>query len=329
MMADAEPAGRPLLEVEALTKHFPVGRHLLRRAPRHVLRAVDGVSLTVARHSTLGLVGESGCGKSTLGRLMIRLLEPTSGRIVFDGIDIATADPAALRQMRSRFQMVFQDPLGSLDPRVRVGDSIAEPLGILGEGSPKRNLERAAQILSLVGLDPSVMGRYPHEFSGGQKQRISIARALIVSPQLIVADEPVSALDVSVRAQIVNLFQDVQEKLGLSYVFVSHDLGIVRHVADHVAIMYLGKLMEYGVAREVLREPAHPYTRALVATIPPPRPLKERPRAAIVGDLPNPIDIPRGCRFASRCPLVQPICREEEPELRALDDGRKAACHFA
>lgn len=329
MMPDAQPAERPLLEVDALKKHFPIGRHLLRRAPRHVLRAVDGVSLTVARHSTLGLVGESGCGKSTLGRLMIRLLEPTSGRIAFDGIDIAAADAATLRQMRSRFQMVFQDPLGSLDPRVRVGDSIAEPLGILGEGNTSRNLERAAQMLSLVGLDPSVMRRYPHEFSGGQKQRICIARALIVSPQLIVADEPVSALDVSVRAQIVNLFQDVQEKLGLSYVFVSHDLGIVRHVADQVAIMYLGKLMEYGVAREVLREPAHPYTRALVATIPPPRPLKERPRAAIAGDLPNPIDIPRGCRFASRCPLVQPVCRDEEPELRTLGDGRKAACHFA
>jgi oligopeptide/dipeptide ABC transporter ATP-binding protein len=306
-----------------------VGRTLFGK-PRRWLHAVDGVSLAIAAGETLGLVGESGCGKSSLGRLLIRTLEPDEGEIRFGGQDISHLDRHRLRPLRRRFQMVFQDPLGSLDPRMRVGESIAEPLFVAGTAGRQECQERVREMLELVGLDAEHAGRYPHEFSGGQRQRICIARALVLRPQFIVADEPVSALDVSVRAQVINLFKAVQERLGLTYLFVSHDLGIVRHVANRVAVMYLGRIVENGPARLVLDRPLHPYTRALKAAVPPARPERMRRRRAVIeGDPPSPLDPPAGCRFHPRCPLVVARCRDEEPLLRPAMDGRLAACHLA
>ena len=317
-----------LVRAVDLEKRFPIGRSLFRRKPRAWLRAVDGVSLQVDAGSTLGLVGESGCGKSTLGRLLIRLLDPTGGRILMDELDVTHLKGKDLRPLRRRFQMVFQDPLGSLDPRVKIKDSVSEPLLISGLGKRRERYEKAREMMEIVGLSADGLERYPHEFSGGQRQRICIARSLTLRPDFIVADEPVSALDVSVRAQIINLFQDIQQQFGLAYLFISHDLGVVQHIADQVAVMYLGRIVEQGKAREVLKQPLHPYSKALVAAVPPARPRSARVKAVIEGDLPSPLDTPQGCPFHTRCPIAVPRCRSERPELRDVGSSRIVACHL-
>ncbi|MDN5925878.1 MAG: dipeptide ABC transporter ATP-binding protein [Hyphomicrobiales bacterium] len=327
--AKALPAeGSVLLEATDIIKRFPVGRTLFGK-PREWLHAVDGVSLSIKRGETVGLVGESGCGKSTFGRVMIRTLEPESGSLIFGGEDITHAAGERMRALRSRFQMVFQDPMGSLDPRMTVGESIAEPLVIADVGRSRERREKAREMLDLVGLGGDYADRYPHQFSGGQRQRICIARALVMRPEFIVADEPVSALDVSVRAQVINLFEDVQERFGLTYLFISHDLSVVRHVADKVVVMYLGKIVESGAARPLLDDPRHPYSEALLAAVPPARPQTVRRAALIKGDLPSPMNPPAGCRFHPRCPIAVERCRHEEPRLRPIDKDRHAACHLA
>lgn len=317
----------PLVEARDLVRNFAVGRTLFGR-PRQLLRAVDGVSLVIPRGVTLGLVGESGCGKSTLGRLLIRALEPHGGTLRFDGHDITHLDRKLLRPVRRRVQMVFQDPMGSLDPRMCIGDSIAEPLRVTGAGNRRERRDRAREMLELVGLTAAHAERYPHEFSGGQRQRVCIARALIQRPDFVVADEPVSALDVSVRAQVINLFTDLRARFGLTYLFVSHDLGIVRHVADMVAVMYLGRVVEQGPSDLVLNRPQHPYSQALLAAVPPPRPDRRRQRRIIQGDLPSPLAPPTGCAFRTRCPLATDRCAIESPPLRPASGGRVVACHL-
>ncbi len=317
----------PLIEAHDVIRSFPVGRTLFGR-PRRLLRAVDDISLTIRRGETVGLVGESGCGKSTLGRLLIRALEPDVGKICFDGQDITHLDRHRLRPVRRRMQLVFQDPMGSLDPRMRVGDSVAEPLRIAGGTNRRERREHARDMLELVGLAAEHAERYPHEFSGGQRQRICIARALALRPDFIVADEPVSALDVSVRAQVINLFAEVRARFGLTYLFVSHDLGIVRHIADTVAVMYLGRIVEQGPASIILSRPLHPYSRALLAAVPPPRPDRNRHRSVIEGDLPSPLDPPSGCPFHTRCPIAVDRCTADRPLLRPATDGRVVACHL-
>jgi oligopeptide/dipeptide ABC transporter ATP-binding protein len=316
-----------LVEARDVVRNFPVGRTLFGRS-RRLLRAVDGVSLAIRRGETMGLVGESGCGKSTLGRLLIRTLEPDAGEIRFDGQDISHLDRHRMRPLRRRVQMVFQDPMGSLDPRMRVGDSVAEPLRIAGGTNRQQRRERAREMLELVGLAGEHANRYPHEFSGGQRQRICIARALVLRPDFIVADEPVSALDVSVRAQVINLLVEVQARFGLTYLFVSHDLGVVRHIADTVAVMYLGRIVEQGPGRVILSRPLHPYTQALLAAAPPPRPHRNRQRSVIEGDLPSPLNPPPGCPFHTRCPLAADRCTAEAPLLRPAADDRFVACHL-
>ncbi len=319
----------PLLQTEQLSKHYPVGSVLRGRA---VLRAVDAVSLRVEAGETLGLVGESGCGKSTLGRCLLRLTTITAGRVAFEGVDITAMPERALRPLRPRMQMVFQDSYASLNPRRRVGDLIAEPLrvhpGADGRRSAAEIRDRLHELLRLVGLPEAAIPRYPHEFSGGQRQRINIARALALSPRLVVADEPVSALDVSIQAQIVNLFADLQAGLGLTYVFIAHDLSVVRQVATRVAVMYLGSVVEVGPADTVLHAPAHPYTAALISAVPEPVVGLGSRRVLLGGDVPSPIAPPPGCRFHTRCPIAQARCRTEPPVLRSLGDRREAACHF-
>ncbi len=319
---------RPLLEVTGLTKHFELPRDGLFEKPR-ILRAVDGVDLTVMRGETVGLVGESGCGKSTLARLVTRLHEPTAGRVVFDGTDITHATQSDIRPLRRRMQMIFQDPYASLNPRMSVGEILTGPLKLheLTEGDSRA---RVAELLALVNLPPQSTNRFPHEFSGGQRQRISIARALSVRPDLIVADEPISALDVNIQAQIINLMVDLQERLGLTYLFIAHDLAVVRHVCDRIVVLYLGKVMEVARAADLFRRPLHPYTRSLVAAAPVPDPRVERTRRHVQlrGEPASPISPPSGCRFRTRCPIAAPICSEQEPPL--LDQGGKqfVACHF-
>ncbi|TVQ32208.1 MAG: dipeptide ABC transporter ATP-binding protein [Geminicoccaceae bacterium] len=317
----------PLLQVEGLKKHFPVHKGVLGRVAAQI-KAVDGVSFEVAPGEILCVVGESGCGKSTVGRLITRLLEPTAGRIVLDGTDVTKLDHAAMRPHRRQVQMVFQDPYASLNPRLTVGGIIAEPLENFGLARGAKKRERVAELLQQVGLRPEVANRFPHEFSGGQRQRLGIARALALNPKLIVADEPVSALDVSVQAQVLNLMSDLQRDLGLAYVFVSHDLGVVEHIGHRIAVMYLGRIVELAEKRALFDRPLHPYSRALLAAAPIPDPKAKRDKLVIEGDVPSPKNPPPGCHFHTRCPFAVDRCRREEPPLRPLGNGRKVACHL-
>jgi oligopeptide/dipeptide ABC transporter ATP-binding protein len=318
----------PLLRVRDLVKHYPIRRGLLGRVAGQV-RAVDGVSFEVREGEVLGLVGESGCGKTTTGRCVLRLIEPTSGSVRFDGVEVTTLPRRELRALRRRMQIVFQDPYSSLNPRLTVGNMLAEPLAVHGLARGARARERVAELLTLVGLSPDHARRYPHEFSGGQRQRIGIARALAVEPRLIVADEPVSALDVSIQAQIVNLLRDLQRRMRLTYVFVAHDLSVVEHLSDRVAVMYLGRIVESASRDELYREPLHPYTRSLLAAVPVPDPARARRRTVLAGDVPSPARPPSGCRFHPRCPFAEARCAAEEPALREVRPGRWSACHFA
>ncbi|MEU4114693.1 oligopeptide/dipeptide ABC transporter ATP-binding protein [Kitasatospora sp. NPDC028055] len=323
------PLSEPLLSVRDLVKTFAGRRSRTGRAGAPV-RAVDGVSFDLAAGETLGLVGESGCGKSTTGRMIVRLLDPTSGTVTFDGTEIGGLSQARLRPHRRHLQMVFQDPYSSLNPRQTVARIISEPLLVQGASAVEAR-GRAAELMELVGLIPEHLDRYPHEFSGGQAQRIGIARSLATSPKLVIADEPVSALDVSVQAQVVNLMEQLQRELGLAYVFIAHDLSVVKRVCDRVAVMYLGRIVEIGDKAEVYGSPAHPYTRALLSAVPLPDPVAERARERIVllGDPPSPADPPTGCGFHPRCPKAQARCRTERPLLEVVGTGgRQAACHF-
>ena len=315
----------PLLRVENLVKHFPIQKNLFRKGDS-VVHAVDGLSFELAAGDTMALVGESGCGKSTAGRLVLRLLEATSGKVWFAGENLMDLGPQAMRERRRDLQMIFQDPYSSLNPRMTVQQTLTEPLGLHGLARG-RHRERAAELLELVGLAPQYLQRYPHEFSGGQRQRIGIARALAVEPKLIVCDEPVSALDVSIQAQVVNLMQDLQRRLGLSYVFIAHDLAVVKHIASHVAVMYLGQIVEYADKASLFDGPRHPYTQALLSAIPLPEPGLKRHRAVLQGDVPNPVNPPSGCRFHTRCPHALPRCSEETP-LLSDEGGHSVACHF-
>jgi len=313
-----------LLRVENLVKHFPVRSWLGRRTG--AVQAVDGVSFALAKGETLALVGESGCGKSTTGRLVLRLLEATSGKVWFEGRDLFRLDERELRATRSALQIIFQDPYASLNPRMTVGQMLEEPLMLHGLAAGRRK-ERVAEILALVGLAPQHAQRYPHEFSGGQRQRIGIARAIAVEPRLIVCDEPVSALDVSIQAQVVNLLRDLQRGLGLSYLFIAHDLAVVKHIATRVAVMYLGRIVELADKRALFARPRHPYTQALLSAIPVPEPTVRRTRIVLQGDVPSASDPPSGCRFRTRCPYARELCALEDPPLEVAD-GHAVACHF-
>jgi oligopeptide transport system ATP-binding protein len=318
-----------LLEVQNLKVHFPVEHGLFSPVSAYV-KAVDDVSFALAAGETLGLVGESGCGKTTLGRAIVRLLEPTSGQILFQGEDIARLNGAGLRALRRQFQMIFQDPYSSLNPRMRVGDSIGEAIDIhrLADSAAARE-QRIQELLLAVGLEPAHAPRYPHEFSGGQRQRIGIARALAVEPRLLVCDEPVSALDVSVQAQIVNLLQDLQARHALGYLFIAHDLAVVEHISHRVAVMYLGRIVELGEARTIIATPKHPYTQALISAVPVVDPVSKRQRIILPGDVPSPIHPPAGCPFHPRCPLAEERCRSVVPALREVTPAHGAACHLA
>ncbi|HEX7736601.1 MAG TPA: dipeptide ABC transporter ATP-binding protein [Ktedonobacteraceae bacterium] len=321
-----------LIDVRDLKMHFPLTQGIiLQRVVGHV-RAVDGISFTIQRGQTLGLVGESGSGKTTIGRTIVRLYKPTSGQILFGEQDLAVSKGEDLRQLRRRVQMIFQDPYASLNPRYTIGSLVAEPMHVYNVASRAEIRERTAELLKVVGLRSEYIDRYPHEFSGGQRQRIAVARALSINPEFVIADEPVSALDVSIRAQVLNLLQRLQKQFNLTYLFVSHDLSVVRHVADRIAVMYLGKIVELSDRDELYQAPRHPYTRALLSAIPIPDPRIEKRRQRIIlsGDLPSPINIPKGCRFHTRCPMAQEICRVEEPAFeRKAGREHFAACHFS
>jgi peptide/nickel transport system ATP-binding protein/oligopeptide transport system ATP-binding protein len=324
-----------LLSVTGLTKHFPITRGIVLRHQVGAVRAVDGIDFSVAPRETLGLVGESGCGKTTTGRMLIRLLKPTSGRIVFDGHDITNLRQGQMRPLRRDIQMIFQDPYSSLNPRHTVGTIVGAPFR-LQHVQPEGGVKRSVQdLLELVGLNPEHYNRYPHEFSGGQRQRIGIARTLALRPKLIVADEPVSALDVSIQAQVVNLLEDLQNEFGLTYVVIAHDLSVVRHISDRVAVMYLGKIVELAGRDQIYARPRHPYTVALLSAVPVPEPLRDeagvrqrRERIRLVGDVPSPINPPPACRFHTRCWKAQEVCRTQEPPLVELIPGHQVACHF-
>ncbi len=318
----------PLLEVRDLTRHFAVRKGLFGRTTGHV-RAVDGVSFTIHRGETLGLVGESGCGKSTTGKTLLKLLEPDGGSILFDGSDITGFDRKRMAPVRRDLQVIFQDPYSSINPRATAGGYVGEPLRIHGLARGREALARVAELFQHVGLRPEHMRRYPHEFSGGQRQRLAVARALSLNPRLIVADEAVSALDVSIQASVINLLKDLQQEFGLAYLFIAHDIGVVEHISHRVAVMYLGKLVELADRKTLFTSPQHPYTQALLSAVPIPNPrLRRGQRLLLKGDVPSPINPPSGCRFHTRCPFAEDRCRVEEPKLRELSPGQLAACHL-
>jgi oligopeptide/dipeptide ABC transporter ATP-binding protein len=315
-----------LLQVQGLKKHFPVTRGW--REEKVLVRAVDGVDFSIRRGETLGLVGESGCGKTTVGRLIIRLIDPTEGEVLFEGKNLASLEKKEMHPLRRFFQIIFQDPFASLNPRMTVSEIVGRPMEIHGLSERSRREEKVASLLQSVGLMREHLGRYPHEFSGGQRQRIGIARALATQPSLIVADEPTSALDVSVQAQILNLLKKLQRDLGLTYLFISHNIGVIRHISDRVAVMYLGKIVEMAEKKILFQSPAHPYTKALLAAVPSLDPKRKRGEVILEGDVPSPIKPPPACRFHTRCSYALPKCREEEPFFHQIEDGRWIACHL-
>jgi len=327
-MASISSTDDTLLEVRNLKKYFPIKGGFLRRTVAEV-RAVDDVSFTIKRGETLGLVGESGCGKTTTGRTILRLERATAGEVVFEGQDVMRASGRTLKALRRDMQIIFQDPYASLDPRITIGESVAEGLVIHGIGTPAERRERVREVLAKVGLSASHMTRFPHEFSGGQRQRIGIARALIMEPKLIVCDEPVSALDVSIQSQVLNLLRSLQREFGLTYLFIAHNLAVVEHISDRVGVMYLGKMVELATSEELFREPLHPYTKALISAIPNPNPFAKRERIVLQGDVPSPINPPSGCRFHPRCWIARSICKEQEPIFEEKRKGHWVACHFA
>ena len=326
-MLDAKAA--PLVQVEDLQMHFPIYSGIFRRHTGDV-KAVDGVSFQIMAGQTLGLVGESGCGKSTVGRAMLRLYEPTAGRVLIDGEDVARMAPEALRKKRPTMQMVFQDPQASLNPRMTLADIVSEPLDEHTDWTREKKLERVYELMDQVGLNRRFVNRFPHEFSGGQRQRIGIGRALALKPQFIVCDEPIAALDVSIQAQVVNLLEDLQEKLGLTYLFISHDLSMVRHLAQKVAVMYLGRIAELSPSKDLYARPLHPYAEALLSAVNEPDPVlaARRNRIILKGDVPSPANPPKGCNFCTRCPKVMDICRTVKPDLIQVEPGRLVACHL-
>jgi oligopeptide/dipeptide ABC transporter ATP-binding protein len=318
----------PLVEVRNLVKHYPVTGGIFLRQVASV-KAIDGVDMVIREGETLGLVGESGCGKSTLGRLILRLEEPTSGAVMFEGNDILAYDAQRLRSLREQMQIIFQDPFASLNPRKNVSHIVGEPLLVHGMKSRRERENRVQELLEVVGLRREHMRRYPHQFSGGQRQRIGVARALALNPKLIICDEAVSALDVSIQAQVINLLQDLQGEFNLTYLFISHDLSVVEHISDRVAVMYLGKVVELAEKKTIYEKPLHPYTQALLAAAPVPDPHRGVKHTLLKGDVPSPIDPPPGCRFHTRCPYVEQVCRDHEPELKDLGGSQLVACHFA
>ncbi len=329
MLAASAPAHEMLMDVKGLKMHFPIMRGVLARQVGAV-KAVDGVSFDIRRGETLGLVGESGCGKSTTGRAILQLYRPTAGSVVFEGHELTRTKGEELRHMRRKMQMIFQDPYASLNPRMTVGAIVQEPLDVHNIGTRAERKDRVKDLLKLVGLNPGFVNRFPHEFSGGQRQRIGVARALALNPVFIVCDEPISALDVSIQAQVVNLLEDLQEKFGLTYLFIAHDLSMVRHISTRVAVMYLGKIVEVAPRTELYINPLHPYTQALLSAVPVPDPVVEEKRQRIIleGDVPSPANPPLGCHFNTRCPLATDICREVDPELREVRPDHRVACHL-
>ena len=328
----ADTTKEPLLKVEHLSKEFPAEAGMLAgRFSKRVVSAVNDVSFEIHAGETFGLVGESGCGKSTTGRSIMRLTNPTSGKVYFQGKDVSKMSHKELKEMRRDMQFIFQDPYASLNPRMTIGEIISEPMVIHGIGTPEERIERVRELLDVVGLNPEHINRYPHEFSGGQRQRVGIARSFILRPKLIICDEPVSALDVSIQAQVLNLLKDLQKQYGTAYLFIAHDLSVVQHISDRVAVMYLGKMVELSDWKSLYAEPNHPYTQALLSAVPIPDPdvQQNRKRIILAGDPPSPIDPPSGCRFHTRCPIAQAKCSEEAPEFREIGEGHFCACHYA